>query len=76
MKKTQLLTNYTIWFSQSEVVLHSNLEILSKQDKECSGEWLVNIDPVLEYCLLQTELYRLTYCWVHIQLVHTLYMYF
>ena len=33
---TQLLIGLTIWFSQSEVVLHSNLQNLGEKDKECS----------------------------------------
>ena len=34
-----------IWFSQSEVVLHSNLLNLGERDKECSLEALMNTDP-------------------------------
>ena len=33
-------------FSQSEVVIHSNLQILEKKDKECSREWLLKTNPV------------------------------
>ena len=34
----------TIRFSQSEVVLLSNLQSLGEKDKECTWEWLVNTD--------------------------------
>ena len=34
-----------MWFSQSEVVLHSNLLNLGEKDKEFSSEWFVNTDP-------------------------------
>ena len=38
-------TVYNVWFSQSEVVLHSNLQNLGEKDRECSCEWLVKKDP-------------------------------
>ena len=36
-----------IWFSQPEVVLLSILQNLGEKEKECSREWLVNMDPGL-----------------------------
>ena len=35
-------------FSQSEVVLLSNLQNPDLKDKECSCEWFVNTDPGLQ----------------------------
>ena len=42
---TQLLIGCTIRFSQSEVVLHSNLQNIDEKDKECFWECLVYMDP-------------------------------
>ena len=41
---TQLLICFTIRFTQSEIVLLSNLQNRGEEDKECSREWLLNTD--------------------------------
>ena len=37
-------TSDWLWFSQSEVVLHSSLQILEKMTKDVLGNGLVNTD--------------------------------
>ena len=46
----QLIISSAVWFSQSEVMLHSKLmlqkiEKCGEQDKEYFQEWLFNMDP-------------------------------